>query len=161
MCTCCLKCVNKRAELGAKVYQSCAEDMVLWGTLSPRRSVPAGRTLTYKVTVKNNPKTASWTDLLLTVNLPDGVTYVKSKLSRAGTKKTGSQSPTISAGGNVVTVTGFSMRPHQKRTFTVKVRVDADTPTSTQLSFSAILSQTAYANAPYCLRSTFVSEVMF
>ena len=121
---CCLNCITKRAEPGAKVYTTCAEDIMLLGTLSRRRTVAAGCTITYKVTVKNQPLT----DLLLTVNLPEGMTYVKSKLSR---DKRAAQKATISTNGNVVTVADFSLRAHQKRTFKVRVRVNANTPAAT------------------------------
>lgn len=156
VCTCCLNCISKRAKPNAKIYQTCAEDISLRGTLSRSRTVRAGRTIVYKVQVKNPSKTTSWTDLLLTVNLPDGVTYLDSKLSydkRA-------QKSTTSANKNVVTLTDLSLRAHQKRTFQVKVKVDADTSAATQLSFSATLSQTAFADAPYCARSTDASEVI-
>lgn len=156
VCTCCLNCINKRVVPGAKVYQTCAEDIMLLGRLSPRRAVSAGRTITYKVTVKNPSKTTSWTDLLLTVDLPDGVTYIGSKLSHD--KR--AQKSTTSSNKNVVTLADLSLRAHQKRTFQVKVRVDADTSAATLLSFSATLSQTAYADAPYCEQSTAASEVM-
>lgn len=156
MCTCCLNCINKRAEPNAKIYQTCAEDVSIQGRLSRRRTVRTGRIIVYKVQVKNPSKTTSWTDILLTVNLPDGVTYIKSKLNRD--KR--AQKSTVSANGNVVTLADFSLRAHQKRTFQVKVKVDADTPAATQLPFSATLSQTAYADAPYCARSTDASEVM-
>ena len=141
----------------AQLYATCTDlSAQLASKLSPQRTVTKSKTIRHTVRVRSTLKTAALpSDLGFTVQLPAGVTFVKSKTNppiymgvMSGKNKRAVMEPVINATANTVTWTEVPMPAKARRAFKIWARV---LPTATgSLAFDSWLWQDAVAGNPYC-----------
>jgi hypothetical protein len=125
--------------------------------------VKPGKLVRYKAHVKNIDKTIAAAGLALTIELPAGVTIVKSKTSgnfameiKQGKTRYRSHVPfegLLKMTTTPVTATWYDLLfpPRKSVKFELKIRVDPDVQALSRLTFSASLYQRLPVNRlPYC-----------
>ena len=171
VCSCCLTCTSWLDVPGAQLFAACAAgegpNSVVRSTskLSHQKiGVKTGKQVRYTAQVKNTGKSAAVNGLSLAVELPAGVVVVKPKttgnfavLASKGNKTRYHRHVPLQALVDTATVPatvtwhGLLVPPGKRIKFVLVVRVNANVPASTRLTFGTSLYQQVPVNGlPYC-----------
>ena len=183
ICTCCLACTTWRDVPGAQVFAACAagdegNSLVQFQAKLSRakKGVKPGKLVRYAAQVKNMGKVVVVGGLALTVQLPAGVSLLKSKTTgnfvavarkRRDTKARYRSDAPLHAVLNTTTVPAsitwqdLFLPPRKLITFLFMARVAPNVDPSTRLTFRTLLYQRLPANGlPYCASSSVNQSVV-